>query len=428
MNLFKSGLAGLIITALILSGCSKDSGGSGSGVATFTLGGSPGSCTGFTLGGTYTAGTALTSGNTVTLTVNVTKAGTYTISTSTANGISFSKSGTFTATGSQTVTLTGTGTPTAAGASNYTVTAGSNNCTFSITATGGGGGAAVFTTGSAGACASFVPAGTYKAGTALSSGNTVVFSVNVTTPGTYSISTNTANGISFSGSGTFSSTGTKTVTLTGTGTPTAATAATYTVGGGTGSCTFSITPTAATPNSVQISSCDNFVDDITNEWEISGGAPKGLQTSGQKEGTAWLEADWVDGTNYIHFIDRLAKRVPPVTINTGVTPATGQLQFWLYIGDVTQIDSTGADPGQVELTSSGMSDVNEYNWKINEVMRANNLITGWNLVKLDFSSANIATGAPDLTKINFFRIYWYTKTASHPTFQVGLDDIRVGVK
>ncbi|MES2430676.1 MAG: hypothetical protein V4556_07030 [Bacteroidota bacterium] len=111
-----------------------------SSAAVFTLGGTPGVCTSAVPAGTFTVGTALTAANTLTVQVNVTAIGTYSISTNTVNGISFSKTGTFTAFGVQTVVLTGTGTPTAAGANSYTVTAGGNSCTFPITAVAGGGG------------------------------------------------------------------------------------------------------------------------------------------------------------------------------------------------------------------------------------------------------------------------------------------------
>jgi hypothetical protein len=65
--------------------------------------------------------------------VNVGTPAAYTITTNTVNGVSFSKSGTFTATGLQSVALTGTGTPSASGPQNFTVTFGTTTCTFSLT-------------------------------------------------------------------------------------------------------------------------------------------------------------------------------------------------------------------------------------------------------------------------------------------------------
>ncbi|UAY52605.1 hypothetical protein [Ferruginibacter albus] len=392
---------------------------SGTGAAAFTLGGGPGNCSGFTLGaGTYVAGTALSGSNTASLQVNVTTAGTYSITTGNVNGISFSKSGTFASTGTQTVTLVGTGTPAAAGAFNYTATAGSSTCTFSVTATNG---AAAFTLGgSPGSCSGFtLGSGTYVVGTALNANNTAAMQVNVTATGSYSISTATVNGISFSKSGTFASTGTQTVTLVGTGTPAAAGAFNYSATAGANSCTFSVTATAAVTNSVQFNACDNDAN-----WEISGADPHGIQTTGQKEGSGWLESDLVSPLDYLHFIYR-----SPTPVNGNVTEATGQLKFWLYVSDVTQlrISSVGKDPGQIELTSSGQSDFYEYNWSTDDIFPT--LHNGWNEVKLDFSAANkTPDGGPDLTKFNLFRIYFWVNSTTHPTLQFGLDDLRIQQK
>src|SRR5215203_604324 len=62
--------------------------------------------------------------------------------------------------------------------------------------------------------------GTYVAGTALSSTNTMDVTVNVAAKGAYSIYTNTVNGYSFKSTGNFTSTGLQTVNLKGSGTPT----------------------------------------------------------------------------------------------------------------------------------------------------------------------------------------------------------------
>lgn len=241
--------------------------------ATFTLGGAGSTCTGALAGGTYTAGTALGASNTLSVQVNVTTPGSYTISSNSVDGITFSKTGVFAATGTQTVILTGTGIPAAAGGFNYTITAGGGNCTASVTVVGGGsGGPAVFTLGgAAGTCTGASVAGTFTAGTALTGSNTLSVQANVTTVGTYTISTNTVNGISFSKTGTFTATGAQMVVLTGTGTPTAAGANNYTVTAGSGSCTFSIT---ALPGSTSTSSnAVSFkVDGVTKTYNVDGGA------------------------------------------------------------------------------------------------------------------------------------------------------------
>jgi uncharacterized protein (TIGR02145 family) len=68
---------------------------------------------------TMVQGVAAPTTATVTLVANVTSVGSYTISTNTLNGVTFSKSGTFSSTGAQTVTLTPSGTPIAAGNFNW---------------------------------------------------------------------------------------------------------------------------------------------------------------------------------------------------------------------------------------------------------------------------------------------------------------------
>ncbi len=89
-------------------------------------------------------------------------------------------------------------------------------------------------------------AGTLAAGVAVS-GVTQTITANVTTAGTYNITTNTTNGVTFSGSGTFTSTGSQTIVLNASGTPTVAGSTTFTLNT-TPNCSFSritITPLPA---------------------------------------------------------------------------------------------------------------------------------------------------------------------------------------
>jgi len=77
-------------------------------------------CNNTTNSGTMVVGTAVI-GITQTITATVTKIGAYSITTNTVNGVTFSASGTFSATGSQDVILTATGTPIAMGFHNFTL-------------------------------------------------------------------------------------------------------------------------------------------------------------------------------------------------------------------------------------------------------------------------------------------------------------------
>lgn len=200
-----------------------------------------GNCLGAAVSGSYYKDTTIKASNYVDVSVKVDTAGTYTITSDTVNGYYFKATGTFSATGTQTVRLTGGGKPLAAGTNIFTVTYNGTVCEFTVSVTAAAGGSSVFTI----ACTGATPVGNYVMGTALSSSNTITLSVNVTTVGTWSVTTTPAvNGIIFSGTGTFTTTGTQTITLTASGTPAATGTFTFTVKGGAATCTFQCTVTA----------------------------------------------------------------------------------------------------------------------------------------------------------------------------------------
>ena len=82
-------------------------------------------------------------------------------------------------------------------------------------------------------------------------------------------------------------------------------------------------------------------------------------------------------------------------VHTGVNES-GYLRLWLYISDVASF--TG--DGQIEITSSGGPDSDEYSWDLGSLSLRN----GWNELLLPLSTA-AKTGSPDLNAINFFRVY-----------------------
>jgi hypothetical protein len=208
----------------------------------YTLGGTGNSCTGVVLSGTYSAGTAMSAANKASLDVVVTTIGTYNIGTTSINGINFSASGNFTAAGAQQVTLLAAGTPVAAGDFSFNVTENSSACSFLVPFSPSAQPAAFTLSGMPGACAVKIVNGTYTAGIAMTAANTIVIKADVTTAGSYTITTDVANGISFSGSGIFASTGPGLdVTLFATGTPVTAGMNTFTPKAGTSSCTFAVT-------------------------------------------------------------------------------------------------------------------------------------------------------------------------------------------
>lgn len=167
--------------------------------------------------GTYVEGKTLNTSHYLTVTVNVTKKGNYTITGTTSNGYNFYGTGVFLSTGVQTVQVQGQGTPSVVQSDTVQLFANgvSVSCTPAVT---------VNVLSAAGtysiSCGSATVNGVYIKGMALGAGNTITLPVTVTALGSYSITTNTVDGISFSGSGTFTSTGNQNVTLSGTGTPT----------------------------------------------------------------------------------------------------------------------------------------------------------------------------------------------------------------
>jgi hypothetical protein len=94
------------------------------------------------------------------------------------------------------------------------------------------------------------------------------------------------------------------------------------------------------------------------------------------------------------------KKTFSTPVNAGVTEAGGFFKLWIYVSNATKINTTR--DAQIELTSSGGRDVNEYSWNVNNL----NLVNGWNLVSLRFSDA-VKIGSPDLNAINYFRIYGF---------------------
>lgn len=78
-------------------------------------------------------------------------------------------------------------------------------------------------------CSSINSNGAFSVNTPLNETNTITIDVLVNVIETYTISTNTVNGYSFSGSGAFSTIGINTITLTGTGTPTSAQTDNFTI-------------------------------------------------------------------------------------------------------------------------------------------------------------------------------------------------------
>ena len=209
-----------------------------------TLAGSPGSCAPITVSGNYAPGATMGVSQTATVQVNVTTAGALNIRTDTVAGIWFSYTGNFGMGTNQNVVLQAQGTIPAGettGPKLFTVKLGSSSCTFTVNV-------APVSTGTVN-CSGATPAGLYMEGVELEGSDTVRISVNVTTVGSYTISTDTldspTDGFWFSASGVFNTTGNTTVTLVGHGTPHTANTYNFTVKYGSSTCTFPCTVVAA---------------------------------------------------------------------------------------------------------------------------------------------------------------------------------------
>lgn len=204
-----------------------------------------GNCLPETVNGAYIAGTALVpANNSIQVTVNVAKTGTYTIFSDTLNGYYFRATGVFNSLGITQVTLQGKGNPLASGVNNFLVTYDSTACSIPVSVLPMGTGPAAFTlAGTPGNCTGAIVNGIYATGVALGANNTVTITINVTTIGTYNITT-TFQGMTFSGSGAFTTTGVQTVTLNGSGTPTTGGANTVPITAGSTSCNFQVNVTS----------------------------------------------------------------------------------------------------------------------------------------------------------------------------------------
>lgn len=319
--------------------------------AVFTYTATTGNCTGQIINGTYTTGINLGPTNTVDLKVNVTTAGSYSVTTNTANGVSFSGSGTL-ATGAQTIRLTGQGKPTAAGPFTFTPT--NNGCAFPVTFAPPLPPATFTFAGAPGNCTAPAISGTYTAGTVLTAANTITLTVNVTVAGAYSVTTNSANGVSFSGSGAFAATGVQTITLTSTNTPTAAGNFSYTPTG-TGGCNFNITYAPAT----------------------GGGTPASTYYLQFKSGTTFIAADTADVVALI---------IPNggfVALAIEAFSVTGDTSFAISVASlgnpVVNLSYNTNNVG-VPLTNFGMQDTNGPIYTADLTTPAQNMVIKFDLI------------------------------------------------
>ncbi len=223
-------------------------GGGGGTTAIFTFPNTGAACTGATQTNNFFA-TLPTNPSThfITLLVNVSQAGTYSLNTTLLNGLTFTGTGSFAATGNgQPLILRASGTPTASGLNTYnfsTTTPTASSCAFDLTVQVAPAPAA-FTFN----CAGATTQGTYQVGTAMTAANTMTVPITVTSGGSYNITT-TVNGVTFAGANVLPATpAAQTIVLNATGTAIAAASPStiFTLSGGGGTnCAVTVPFTAA---------------------------------------------------------------------------------------------------------------------------------------------------------------------------------------
>jgi hypothetical protein len=138
------------------------------------------------------------------------------------------------------------------------------------------------------------------------------------------------------------------------------------------------------------SSTDYIVLDYCDSdagWNSANGV--NLDTDEKKEGYASLISD---GTGTDWYSKKFASPV------NSYCDTNSYLDLWLYVSDVSKFDGGG----QLEISSSGSHDTDEYNWSVGSL----NLVNGWNELHLKISSAS-KMGNPDLSAINYFRLYQF---------------------
>jgi hypothetical protein len=177
-------------------------------------------CLPVSINGNYIQDSITNNNNYITVDVNVTSAGSYTIYTDSINGYQFKASGNFNSTGTYHVKLACSGKPLVADTDYFIIHYNTSICGTAIIVKTNATPAAVFSLqGSPGKCLNDTAIATYTKALALDTSDKATISVNVITPGRYSILTNYVNGYSFKADGIFTTTGVQTVAIYPEGTP-----------------------------------------------------------------------------------------------------------------------------------------------------------------------------------------------------------------
>lgn len=154
--------------------------------------------------------------------------------------------------------------------------------------------------------------------------------------------------------------------------------------------------------------------DDANGWGWSGNGF--IDTEDRKEGGGSVK----NTSNDANLL--LLQYQPSLPLTTGVNKEFGQMHLWFYISDLSQFNDF-TEIGQFEISSSGGPDQEEFTWPI--IIGNMGLVTGWNEMIFKFNDAAITGGNPDLSAINFFRVYLFAKDGASYPVTIGLDDIKI---
>jgi hypothetical protein len=242
MQLKKIGIAAFL--CISLAACTKNNDYDPTVVATGSLNVTTlGECKDIIIHGDYGKGIVFNTENYLDVFLTTTEPGSYNIATNTVNGVVFSGAGRLGAGGPNRVRLYGSGTPAADGSFPFKISFSGRLCTAYITfGPGATNATAVYTFGGApGVCTTTNLLGMYAAGSVIGTGmNSAIMQVNVTAIGRYQITTNTVNGINFTGSGSFLTLGQQSVALQASGLPLISGLTNFAVNGANTSCSFNV--------------------------------------------------------------------------------------------------------------------------------------------------------------------------------------------
>ncbi|KMQ69184.1 hypothetical protein ACM39_03495 [Chryseobacterium sp. FH2] len=288
--------------------------------------------------GTYKKGTSLNAANTYTLKLNVTSPGTYTILVKTNNGYSFSKSGTFTETGTVNIVLEGQGAPTNGPQTDAVSSVVFNGINVSPPCTLPGINVEGSTTEFTVNCAGATLHGTYLQGIALDGSDYIDVPVTaVTTPGAATVETAVINGIKFSSGSIIVDASTTSVRLYGSGTP---------VSTGTNSYSFTAPGSSACSISVAVaSSVGTFANPANRCLEI-------MNAGSTADGYYWIKD--TSNNKFKTYCDMS---------NGGWTLINSRSERQMLVIDKTQNFALGAQTA-VNTVTTQTGVFNEYNFSL----------------------------------------------------------------